>query len=106
VSKKWQIAMATLLVIVGIFLAEYALRCYRKPLSRQEALERASAKLQRFSKKFVVGDSLPPLVDESYDPQRKEWTFTFKNSTCTVGIIVDRCHGTDIGGISEGCKVR
>lgn len=97
--------MVIALVFV-IFGADYLFRCHGQPLSREEALERANAKLQRFSKKFVTGNTLPTLIGDQYDPQRKEWTFTFKNPTCTVGIIADRCHGTDIGGLSEGCTVR
>ena len=91
---------------LAVFVADDLFRCHGKPLSREEALERANAKLQRFSKKFVTGDTLPALVEEQYDPQRKEWTFTFTNTTCSVAIIADRCHGTDIGGISKGCTVR
>lgn len=105
-SKKFRIAGVFIALIFAVLVADYLFRCHGKPLSREEALERANAKLQRFSKKFVTGGSLPTLVEEQYDPQRKEWTFTFKNPVCTVGIIADRCHGTDIGGISEGCTAR
>jgi hypothetical protein len=93
-------------LVFAVFVADYLFRCHGKPLSREEALERANAKLQRFSKKSVVGDTLPKLVEEQYDPQKEEWMFTFDNSTCSVIIIADRCHGTDIGGVSKGCTVR
>jgi hypothetical protein len=106
VSNKIRIPLVVIALVSAVFIADYLFRCHGKPLSREQALERANAKLQRFSKKFVTGDTLPTLVGEQYDPQRKEWTFTFKNPTCTVGIIADRCHGTDIAGLSEGCTVR
>jgi len=78
VSKKIRIAVVFIALVSAVLGADYLFRCHGKPLSREEALERANAKLQRFSKKFVTGDSLPTLVEEQYDPQRKEWTFTFK----------------------------
>jgi hypothetical protein len=53
----------------------------------------------------VVGDPLPALVEEKYDPDQKLWMFRFQNSTCTIDIMTDRCHGTDVGG-TNGCKVR
>lgn len=106
VSNKLRIVFALTCLIFAVFLIDYLIRCHGKPLSREEALERANAKLQRFSRKFVVGDTLPKLVEEQYDPHKKEWIFTFDNSTCSVIIIADRCHGTDIGGVSKGCTVR
>jgi hypothetical protein len=105
-NTKLRIAFGVSLLCVAAFVVDYFVRCHGSPLSREEALGRATSKLQRFAKKFVVGDALPPLVHEEYDPQRKEWTFTFENRTYAIGIIVDRCHGTDIGGVSEGCRVR
>jgi len=106
VGKKIRIAVVFIALVSAVLGADYFFRCHGKPLSREEALERANTKLQRFSKKFVTGDSPPTLVEEQYDPQRKGWTFTFKNPVCTVAIIADRCQGTDIGGINEGCTVR
>jgi len=93
-------------LVFAVFVADHLFRCHGKPLSREEALERANAKLQRFARKFVVGDTLPKLVEEQYDPQKEEWIFSFDNSTCSIIIIADRCHGTDIGGASKGCTVR
>jgi hypothetical protein len=106
VSKKMQILLALIGLIFAVFLFDYLMRCHGKPLSREEALERANATLQRFSRKFVIGDTLPKLVEEQYDPQKKKWMFTFDSSTCSLIIIADRCHGTDIGGVSKGCTVR
>jgi hypothetical protein len=106
VSNKIRIPLVIIALVFAVFLVDYLFRCHGRPLSREEAFERANAKLLRFSKKFVVGDSLSKLNEEQYDPQRKEWMFTFENSTCSVIIIADRCNGTDIGGISKGCTVR
>jgi hypothetical protein len=106
VSNKLRILLGVTALIVFVFLADYLFRCHGRALSRQEALERADAKLKRFSKKYVVGDTLPRLVEEQYDPERKEWMFTFENSTCSIIIVADRCNGTDIGGVSKGCTVR
>ena len=105
--KKTALGVALVLValIAAILFGDYYLRCHGKPLSREEALQRATAKLQRFSQDFVIGDPLPALVEEKYEADEKVWMFTFHNSTCTIDILADRCHGTDIGG-TTGCKVR
>ena len=90
-----------MLVVVAL-LGDYLFRCRGKPLSRDEALQRATAKVQRFSQKFMVGETLPPLVEDRYDAEEKLWMFTFRNTTCEVIVVADRCHGTDIGG-TNGC---
>ena len=108
VSTKWRIVL-TGIILVGLsavgLIAEKRVMCHGLPLSREEAFKRAYAKLQRFSEKFVVGETLPLLVDERYDAEQKLWSFTFRNSTCEIIILTDRCQGTDIGG-TNGCRVR
>jgi hypothetical protein len=108
VSTTWRLVIACIVVVslvaVGL-VVEQRVRCHGEPLSREEAFQRAHAKLQRFSEKFVLGEALPPLVDERYDADQKLWSFTFRNSTCEIIILADRCKGTDVGG-TNGCKVR
>jgi hypothetical protein len=89
-----------------VLSADYYSRCYGKPFSRDEAMRRANAQLQYLAKYFVLGDTPPVLVDEQYDSYAKTWMLTFRSPTCEVIVIADRCHGTDIGGLSEGCKER
>jgi hypothetical protein len=107
VSKKLfgTAALGSVLVAVILF-GDYYARCHGKPLSRAEALERATKQLQYLSRDFALGSSTPALVDEQYDASQKTWNFTFRNSACEVSVIADRCKGTDIGGISAGCKER
>ena len=105
IKAAWRIALLMVPLVAAFVFGDYYLRCHSKPLSREEALQRATAKLQRFSQKFVVGEPLPAVVQEHYDADQKLWMFTFKNSTCTIDIVADRCHGTDIAG-TNGCKVR
>jgi hypothetical protein len=89
-----------------VLSADYYSRCYGKPFSRDEAMRRANAQLQYLAKYFVLGDTPPVLVDEQYDSYAKTWMLTFRSPTCEVIVIADRCRGTDIGGLSEGCKER
>jgi len=94
------LGLSVLVVLIG----DYLFRCYGKPLSREEALQRASTQLQYLSRDINFGESLPPLVKERYDPKRKTWWFTFRNEVCEIDIITDRCEGTDVGGTN--CQVR
>jgi hypothetical protein len=107
VSKKlWGAAALGIVLFVVILFGDYYARCHGKPLSRAEALERADKQLQYLSRDFVLGNSDPSLVDEQYDASERTWTFTFRNGASEVTVITDRCKGTDIGGISAGCKQR
>jgi len=96
---------AVVAIIGSVFVVDHFVRCNGKPLTRDEAFRRANAKLQRFSEKFVVGDTPPGLVEERYDDKQKAWMFTFRGRACEIIILVDRCHGTDIGG-TNGCSPR
>ena len=105
-SKKLKITLIVVALALAVLSADHYSRCHGKTLSREEALHRAQSQLQLLARDFFLGDSLPTLKDEQYDPSSKSWTITFRNSTCEVSIITDRCHGTDVGGVSEGCKER
>jgi hypothetical protein len=105
-NKKWAVPTIVLALIVLVLLGEGWYRCHWKaPLTRDEALQRSTAYLKNMSHDFVL-DPLPKLVNEFYTPEGKAWTFEFSNSTCTVDIIDDRCEGTDVGGLSEGCRTK
>jgi len=105
-NRLWMIALIVVTLVVAALFANHYLRCHGKPLTREEALRRANAQLQYLAKDFNLGETVPVLADEEYDPDKKTWILTFRSPTCEVSIITDRCHGTDIGGMSEGCKVR
>ena len=100
------VALIVVAAVTAILFADHYSRCYGKPLSREEALQRASVQLQYLSRDFDLGDTLPVLTAGEYDPAKKTWILTFRNSTCEVSIIADRCEGTSIGGVTEGCKER
>lgn len=102
-TSKWGIALIVLGLLAVAVLGDYVFRCYGRPLSREEALQRAHSQLQYLSNDFALGDPPPSLAGEQYDSEQKSWILTFRNATCEVSIITDRCHGTDIGGLSEGC---
>jgi hypothetical protein len=102
----WRTA-AILAALVALFLfGDYYIRCHGKPLSREEALQRASALLQHLSRNFDLGNPPPVLVEEQYDEPRETWILTFRSHTCEISVIADRCQGTEVGGISEGCRQR
>lgn len=103
-SKLAGVTLVVALLILAGGVAEYAVRCAGEPLDRETALERANGKLQRFSKKFAVGDQLPRLVEERFDAEQQLWLFMFRNSACEIVITASRCDGTDIGG-TNGCRV-
>jgi hypothetical protein len=102
-TLKWRIVLAIVGLAVVVLFAGYFWRC-RVPLSPQEAISRATMKLEYLNRNHAFGDSLPALVDEKYDSKQKTWMFTFRNGACTVEILVDRCHGTNVGGVSQACK--
>jgi hypothetical protein len=103
-TLTWRIALAIVGLVVVALCADYFWRCSGIPLSRKEALRRATTQLEHLNRNHAFGDSLPALVDEQYDSNQQTWMFTFRNGACTVEILADRCHGTDVGGVSQGCK--
>jgi hypothetical protein len=100
------IALIVVASVAVVLFADHYSRCYGKPLSREEALRRASAQLQYFSQQRMTGGTVPALAEEQYDPTDKTWVFTFRNANCEVAIIADRCQGTEVGGMTKGCDVR
>ena len=103
-GRKSKIALIVIALVPAVLFADHFRRCSGMPLSREEALRRATVRLQHLSRHFELGNPLPALVEEQYDSKQQTWIFTFRSNTCEFDIIADRCHGTDIGGLSEGCK--
>lgn len=103
-SLRWR----KTLIIIGLGAASLFVshfwRCSGIPLSREEALRRATTQLNYLNRKHTLGETLPVLVEEQYDRKQQTWTFTFRSGACTVEILADRCHGTDLGGVSQGCE--
>src|SRR5258708_21200703 len=98
-KKLWKIGGVIAVLTIDHFIERY-IRCYVKPpLTREEALQRSTRYWKDLSKDFVLGGEFPTLSEERYDAERKEWAYTFSNSTCTVVVITDRCQGTEVGGI-------
>ena len=107
VKNKWAVmALAVVALIAGTLVIDHLFRCYGPPLSREEALRRATAHLRYFSRQHMTGGTVPVLSEEQYDPAKKTWVFTFRNANCEIAMIADRCQGTEIGGMSKGCDVR
>ncbi len=105
-TKKYLVVgVAAGVLLTAALTIDYLVRCRGEPLTREQALLRATSKLSRFSKSFNVGSTLPVLVHEQYESDIKTWTFTYVNPTCTVAIVADKCRGTEIGG-TNGCAPR
>ncbi len=101
---KWLVVAATAALAL-VAAAIYWGRCHGAPLDRQEAVRRASVRMERFAKSYKVG--LTPLAvrDAVFEEDSNSWRVTFANAECVVAVIVDRCHGDEIGG-STGCPSR
>jgi hypothetical protein len=105
VKRTMWLVVAVIAVIAIVAGASYWGRCHGAPLKRDEAVRRASDRVERFTKSYNVG-RLPLAVREVvYEEDSKSWRVTFGNDRCVVAVIVDRCHGDDIGG-STGCPSR
>ena len=110
-TKAWKIfgavaVIAVAVIAVALFaIHDHEVRCHGKPLTREEAIERATYKIQRFSVKFDTGNAPPRLVEENYDAEQKTWIFKYHTDACDVYVVADRCEGTEIGG-ETGCNPR
>lgn len=93
---RWLVLIVAL-VAIGIAV-DYWRRCHGPPLLREEALQRAQLRLESFMKSFNVPGEFPRLVDETFESDTNAWLLTYENESCKVIVIVDRCHGDDIGG--------
>ncbi len=101
--KWWAFGIVVVSLTASVLYYDHWSRCNSKPLERSEALRNATVFLQSMSRDFELGDPPPLLVEEQYDSVREAWMFTFRNTACEVAIITDRCQGTEVGGMTEGC---
>jgi len=97
---------AAMVLLLFWLIADHVYRCHGEPLQREEAFERAAARLYSLSCWYDLKDAPAHIVGEQYEQDTKTWMFTFQNGDCTVSIIADRCQGTDVGGMSFGCVQR
>jgi hypothetical protein len=107
-KTKWVVVMVSVVIVLifGALIVDYLFRYYGPPLSREEALRRATAQLQYFSRQRMTGGTVPVLAEEQYDSEKKTWVFTFRNANCEIAILADRRQGTEVGGMTKGCDVR
>ena len=80
-KTKLQLAALAILVLGALLFADYWSRCHAEPLSREEALRRANVRLQYLSQHWVLGDSLPVLVEQEFEPKDGSWALTFRTVT-------------------------
>jgi hypothetical protein len=93
--KRWILALVGL-IIAGALGADYGMRCWRPPLSKEEAIERANARLARYTKSFDVKETLQ-MTEATFERDTGAWLVTFVGPKCRVIIIADRCRGDDVG---------
>jgi hypothetical protein len=98
--RRYRWFVLILAVAAIAICADYARRCYGPPLSREEALHRGQLRLERFIKTHKVPGELPVLVSEQYEQDTRTWLLSYESKGCKVIVMVDRCHGDDIGGTS------
>jgi hypothetical protein len=103
-SLKWGYRWIVLVLVVGALVLgiDYARKCHGAPLSKQEALQRGQARLERFIKSYHVSGDLPVLLDEQYEQDSKTWLLTYESKTCKLIVTVSRCHGDEVGS-STAC---
>ena len=66
-------------------------------------MQRGQLRLDRFVRSFKVRGDLPRLDEAIFEDDTRSWLLIYKGDGCMVMIIVDRCHGDDIGG-TTACK--
>ena len=92
------IMLAGVFVIAAIAIAaDHFYRCSAQPLSREEASNRGVQQLERYKKSFQIHEDMR-LEEARFDQDTKAWLLTYAGKRCSVIIIVDRCHGDEVGG--------
>lgn len=99
---SWMVALAILLIAGLALTLDHFNRCNGQPLSKEEATVRAADQLERYKNSFKIDEAMP-LEESKFDPDTKAWLFTYTGRHCSVIIIVDRCHGDEVGG-TNACK--
>jgi hypothetical protein len=92
---RWVIGMVLLIFTIALG-ADYGYRCLRPPLTKEEAIARAKVRLARYSQSSDMKEAMT-LSDVTFQPNNKVWLVTFVGQKCKVILIVDRCHGDDVG---------
>jgi hypothetical protein len=74
--------------------------CSAAPLTRDEAVRQAEARLAKFSASLGLRQRLAES-GARFDNDSKSWIVTFRNPECMVMMVVDRCHASDLGGTTD-----
>ena len=99
----WITFAAVLAVILFIVVEEYAC-AHRSPLTRDEAIERATNYVPNFLKLFEnIDHKNLKRVEEKLNPATKTWLFLYTNGSCEFSIVVNRCTGATDAGSSPSC---
>ena len=98
-ALRW--ILAVVLIIAGAIVTDWWRRCHGEPLTREEAVSRATERVKRFSQSHKAGDISYAVREIAYEYDSKSWRITFGDHDCIVVVIVDRCHGDDIGGTTR-----
>jgi hypothetical protein len=93
--------VGTVVVVGAALFVDYWAKCHGAPLSRDEALQRAKARAERFTKSHRT-HPVPEAVKMEFDRKSNVWLVTFEGTDCEIIIITDRCHGDDVGGARCG----
>jgi hypothetical protein len=95
--KKGRWIIGFLLLAVALALgADYGFRCLSSPLTRDEAIARAKVRLDRYSRTYNVKEAMT-FSDATFQDDKNLWLVTFVGPKCKVILIIDRCHGDEVG---------
>jgi hypothetical protein len=99
IRRFWWLIGAVIVLLAGL-VGEHGLRCWRAPLTREEAIARGQARLDTFAKTFNIREPLV-LSDATLEADKNAWLVTYNGARCKVIIIVDRCQGDDVGSFNN-----
>jgi len=95
----WAVGSAAALISLVALVSSY-MRCHAPPLARDEALARGSVVRDRFLREFKLNGPTPTLMKIEREPDSAAWLLTYKSESCSLIVVVDRCHGDEVGSAS------
>jgi hypothetical protein len=98
-ARAWIVLGIVAVAVAVALVAEHGFRCWRSPLTREEAVARGQVRLDRFSKTFNVKEPLT-LTEATLESEKNTWLLTYTGLRCKVIIMVDRCNGDDVGSVN------
>jgi hypothetical protein len=74
--------------------------CSAAPLTRDQAIQRAQARLGKFSASLGFHERFTE-PSARFDDDSQSWIVTFRSPECMVMMVVDRCKPNELGGTTD-----